>query len=185
MTRYEPADPIGPVPGSATGATARPADPVPAPGTAGVSECRRFPGETDQCPLVRRLVRTALRVRPDVADDAELVIAELFGNACRHTRSGDPGGTLAVSISALPRGLAVVSVTDEGPTHADRLAGHRRRPELRPMTGDAPGWRGLHLVAALSDGWGHTPAEELGLTVWAAFGVASLSFDCLTDYTTL
>ncbi|MEE2052929.1 hypothetical protein Q8A49_20720 [Nocardiopsis umidischolae] len=78
-----------------------------------------------------------------------------------------------------------MSVTDEGSTHADRLAGHRRWPELRPLTGDAPGRRGLHLVAALSDGWGHTPAEELGLTVWAAFGVASLSFDRLTDYTTL
>ncbi|MFD0772457.1 ATP-binding protein, partial [Streptomonospora algeriensis] len=86
------------------------------PTAAAVSECRGFSGEPGHCPCARDLVRTALRDRPQLVDDAELVVSELFANACRHTRSGEPGGTLAVSVSALATGLAVVSVTDQGPT---------------------------------------------------------------------
>lgn len=149
-----------------------------------VSELRVFPGEPVHCPGARRLVRTALRDHTAIVDDAELVAAELFGNACRHTRSGEPGGTVGVSISALPTGLAVVSVTDEGPTRSERQAGTHSWPEVKPVTLTAPGKRGLHVVAALADGWGHTPAEESGLTVWAAFNVATLSLDRLTAHTT-
>lgn len=150
-----------------------------------VSELRVYPGDTVHCPHVRKLVRTALGGRTDIVDDAELVAAELFGNACRHTASGEPGGTLALSISALATGMAVVSVTDEGPTRADLAAGRRRWPELKPAAPDAAGRRGLYLVAALADGWGHTPAEDLGLTVWAAFNVATLSLATLTPATTI
>jgi len=157
----------------------------PGPTPAAVSECREFPGRTSQCPLARQLVRTSLRHRVPIAEDAELVVSELFANACRHTASGEPGGTLAVSVSALATGLAVVSVTDQGPTRADLAAGRRAWPELKRATPDSPGWRGLHLVAAVADGWGHTPAEEMGLTVWAAFNVATLSLSALTDETTL
>ncbi|MDT0302654.1 ATP-binding protein [Streptomonospora wellingtoniae] len=146
-----------------------------------VSELRVYPGEPVHCPHVRRLVRAALAHHTAIVDDAELVAAELFGNACRHTRSGEPGGTLALGISALPSGLAVVSVTDEGPTSAERLTGTDTWPELKSPTPGSPGWRGLHLVAAVADGWGHTPAEDMGLTVWAAFNLATLSLDGLTD----
>lgn len=128
-----------------------------------------FPGETEQCPLARQLVRVALRDRTSIVDDAELVISELFGNGCRHTRSGEPGGTLGVSVSALAAGPALVSVTDEGPTRGDRASGRRYWPTVKPMTPDTLGWRGLHLVATIADDWGHTPTDGLGLTVWAAF----------------
>ncbi len=144
-----------------------------------VSEFQEFPGQAQACPLARELVRTALCNHTRIVADAELVVSELFGNACRHTRSGEPGGILAVSISALVTGLAVVSVTDQGPTRADRAAGRRRWPELKPMTPGAPGWRGLHLVAEVADGWGHTPAEDMGLTVWAVFEATTLALDHL------
>ncbi|GAA3749454.1 anti-sigma regulatory factor (Ser/Thr protein kinase) [Spinactinospora alkalitolerans] len=134
-----------------------------------VTEFKEFPGEIGCCPTVREMVRTALREHRRIVDDAELAVSELFGNACRHTRSGEPGGTLAVSVSALVTGLAVVSVTDQGPRSADLAAGRHPLPEVKPMDPDALGWRGLHLVAEVTDDWGHTPTDEGGLTVWALF----------------
>ena len=51
---------------------------------------------------VRRDVRAVLGPCPAVvADDVELVVSELAGNAIRHSRSGEPGGAYAVRISHL------------------------------------------------------------------------------------
>lgn len=40
-------------------------------------------------------------------------------------------------------------------------------PAPREPDGLAETGRGLHIVAALSDGWGHSPPEPAGKTVWA------------------
>jgi anti-sigma regulatory factor (Ser/Thr protein kinase) len=62
---------------------------------------RVFPGRADQAGQARRWVRgLAAGVGPVACEDAELVLAELFANAIRHTRSGDAGGTVTVAVTA-------------------------------------------------------------------------------------
>jgi anti-sigma regulatory factor (Ser/Thr protein kinase) len=62
---------------------------------------RVFPGRADQAGQARRWVRALLPEGCELAaDDAELVLAELFANAIRHTRSGDEGGTVTVAVDA-------------------------------------------------------------------------------------
>ncbi|CAM3804887.1 hypothetical protein GCM10009799_30020 [Nocardiopsis rhodophaea] len=144
-----------------------------------VSEFKEFPGEPAYCPDARRFVRTALADHRRVVDDAELVVSELFGNGCRHTRSGE-GGTLGVSVSALVTELTVVSVADQGPTAADLAVGRHPVPVRKPADPDAFGWRGMHLVSELTDDWGYSPNEDGGLTVWAVFESPHLSMARLT-----
>lgn len=133
-----------------------------------VSGFHQLPGEAAFCPMARRIVRAVLAERPHIADDAELVVSELFSNACRHTRSGQ-GGYLGVSVSILLGGLTVVAVADRGP----RAAGSEERrfpvPRTAPDNATVPGSRGLFLVARLADEWGRDSNEEGGTTVWAAF----------------
>ncbi|PSK95721.1 histidine kinase-like protein [Murinocardiopsis flavida] len=132
-----------------------------------VSEFWRCPGDPTQCPGLRHRTRTALHAFAHVVDDAELVISELFGNACRHTRSGQ-GGTVAVSISALRTGFVVLTVTDDGPL-TDPATGRPRVPRLADPAPLAIGHRGLRLVADVCDLWGCSRTDEGGHAVWAAF----------------
>jgi len=133
-----------------------------------VSEFWELPGDPALCPGLRRRVRASLTGFPHTAADAELVAAELFANACRHSLSGD-GGKVSVSLSGLRTGLVLVTVTDQGPK-ADPATGGPRVPQVRPP-GDplAPGGRGLRLVAELTTDWGHWATDEGGHTVWAVF----------------
>lgn len=78
------------------------------------------------------------------ADDAALLVGELFGNSVRHSRSGDAGGTVTVAVRA-GDGLVRVEVTDHSGPGA---------PELCPAGRNAEGGRGLQLVASLSARWG-------------------------------
>ncbi|GAA3752369.1 ATP-binding protein [Salinactinospora qingdaonensis] len=134
--------------------------------SAAVSQQWSCPGQTRLCPQLRRRTRRALCPFPRIVDDAELVMAELFANACRHSRSGT-GGATVINISALPSELVLLSVTDEGPR--PRADGRPLRPHLKPLDSTAPGHRGLRLVAALADDWGHWPTGEGGNAVWALF----------------
>ncbi|ASU85130.1 hypothetical protein CDO52_22135 [Nocardiopsis gilva YIM 90087] len=133
-----------------------------------VSEFKEFPGQPAYCPDARHFIRTVLADHRRVVEDAELVVSELFGNGCRHTRSGE-GGTLGVSVSALVTELTVVSVADQGPTAADLAARRRPVPVLKPADSDTLGWRGIHLVSEVADDWGYSPNDDGGLTVWAVF----------------
>ncbi|WP_046468355.1 ATP-binding protein [Allosalinactinospora lopnorensis] len=140
-----------------------------------VSGFYELPGDAAFCPVARRVVRAALADHTRIVDDAELVVSELFGNACRHTRSGE-GGTLGVSVSALVTGLVVVSVADQGPRSTDTTARRERVPRIMPPDPLAVGWRGLRLVAEVADDWGYDPNDDGGLTVWAVFESPAFSF---------
>jgi serine/threonine-protein kinase RsbW len=78
------------------------------------------------------------------ADDAALLVSELFGNSVRHSRSGAAGGTVTVAVSA-GDGLVRVEVADRSGPGV---------PELDSAGRDAEGGRGLQLVAGLAAGWG-------------------------------
>ena len=105
-----------------------------------------------------------------LSDDAELIIAELVGNAVRHgLRTGRPvvpvDREAAVFRLCLLRRigevmLAVTDPSDEAPT-----------PKVPNADGESG--RGLQIVGALSYVWGWSPIEGNGKAVWAVLKSAS------------
>jgi anti-sigma regulatory factor (Ser/Thr protein kinase) len=99
-----------------------------------------------------------------LSDDAELIIAELVGNAVRHgLRTGRQIIPLAkesppLRLCLLRRigevMLAVTDPSDEAPTP-------------RAPSADGESGRGLQIVGALSYVWGWSPIEGNGKAVWA------------------
>jgi anti-sigma regulatory factor (Ser/Thr protein kinase) len=113
-------------------------------------------------PRAARDARSSLRadlsrrnVPVDIIDDAEIVLAELFGNAVRHARpAGD--GSVIVHWRVLGE-MVEVEVTDGGGPS----------PVRRDVEKLATGGLGLNIVAAMSRSWGVVDcgAER---TVWAS-----------------
>ncbi|MFC4585421.1 ATP-binding protein [Sphaerisporangium corydalis] len=138
--------------------------------SAGLVWSRAFPGRLDQAAHARRFVRFLLEDTP-CADDAELIVSELAGNALRHTRSGTEGGSFLVEVTlARPPGTpgvrerggyvgVLISVHDDGGGGVPRLLDHGTPP-------GAENGRGLAIVTALATRVGFQGAPTLGHTVW-------------------
>lgn len=112
-----------------------------------------FPADVASVPQVRRLVTKVLRARgvsDQALSDAQVVAAELVANGLLHGRS-----PLSVSVS-VDRSRVHLQVSDES---ADL-------PTVRTSSPDEPSGRGLHLISALSNGWG-VERLPLGKLVWA------------------
>jgi anti-sigma regulatory factor (Ser/Thr protein kinase) len=120
----------------------------------------------EEARTARRFVRELLTCwgLSYLSDDAELIIAELVGNAVRHgLRTMAPvisfGADSPVLRLCLLRRigevmLAVTDPSDEAPT-----------PKPPSATGESG--RGLQIVGALSYVWGWSPIEGHGKAVWA------------------
>ena len=92
-----------------------------------------------------RHTMAALVAGSGVADDAELLISEAVANAVQHT--GGPVVRLSISHD-FRSGELLCRVGDASP--------EAPRPEGLPDPGhDGESGRGLHLITALSDGWGY------------------------------
>lgn len=91
------------------------------------------------------------------ASDAALAVSELVANAIAYTRSGQPGGTvrLTVEVSARPRSV-LIAVRDAGSPTVPTLT----TPDPRGEHG-----RGLAIVAALAADWGSESAGT-GRSTW-------------------
>ncbi|WP_267898084.1 ATP-binding protein [Spongiactinospora gelatinilytica] len=133
-----------------------------------------FPGTLDQVAAARRTIREMWAANPslngDFLDDLLLMVSELTANAIRHTRSGDPGGLVGLVVTAHSTGVRV-EVIDQGSRTVPRVIG--------PEDDDMPlrrGGRGLALVEATSDRWGHHPVSMVtarrGRVVWFEKGTA-------------
>ncbi|MGI8333501.1 ATP-binding protein [Actinomadura scrupuli] len=97
----------------------------------------------------------AIGVPGETRGDVLLMLTELITNAMVHGAAGQPG--LAIELLLYTDDKVIhVAVTDPG------LGG---TPELREDL-LADGGRGLRLVDALSDRWGHEAAEPAGCSVW-------------------
>ena len=110
----------------------------------------------DDIDLVRRARADAVRRvrelgRPDLADDAALVVSELVTNAILHG-----GGCTGIEVVVLDGGLRI-EVRD-----GSRVPPLLGRPSEESLTG-----RGLRLVARLSEHWGAHAAADEGKVVWA------------------
>ena len=105
-----------------------------------------------------------------LSDDAELIIAELVGNAVRHgMRTAPPFVPLGANAPALRLcllrriGEVMLAVTDPSD----------EAPKPRTASADGESGRGLQIVGALSHIWGWSPIEGNGKAVWAVLKAAS------------
>jgi anti-sigma regulatory factor (Ser/Thr protein kinase) len=114
-----------------------------------------FPGLPAIVPSARRFVRGILEGSP-IAGDIEQISAELIANAILHTPSGADGGEFTLTVRTEP-GWARVEVTDAG-------AG-QWNPRGDGGADEEYG-RGLAIVAALADKFGHD-IRAGGQTAWA------------------
>ncbi|MFF3710240.1 ATP-binding protein [Streptomyces phaeochromogenes] len=98
---------------------------------------------------MRRIVRAGLSrwERPELIEDAELLVTELVTNALRHGR-GDIGVRLHLSADRIR-----IEVRD----------GARETPVLRTATSSDEDGRGLYIVRSIADDWGTSPD---GTTTW-------------------
>jgi len=104
---------------------------------------RVFPGQPTLVAQSRRFVAAVLNGCP-LTDTAVLLTSELVTNALAHTPSGD-GGSFEVIVWR-DAGSVLVAVLDDGSD---------RNPATVGIDLDSESGRGLGLVAALADRWGH------------------------------
>jgi serine/threonine-protein kinase RsbW len=105
-----------------------------------VRETVTLAGRAERARVARAFVAALLGHGHPSTDDAALLVSEIFGNSVRHSRSGDPGGTITVAVK-ITGTMVRVEVTDlSGPG----------APELTSAGGDEEGGCGLQLVAGLA-----------------------------------
>lgn len=102
--------------------------------------------------VARQMVTEALQAwnLAELCEDVEQVAAELFANA-------------------LPGGIYLVTISFEATTNSVHLAVQDNRPgepEPRLAGAEDESGRGLVIIDALADEWGHTADENI---VWARF----------------
>ncbi|GIG88975.1 ATP-binding protein [Plantactinospora endophytica] len=125
------------------------------------SWCLLVPQHAEGARTARHRLGTELdgTVPRALVGDAEMVAAELLGNAVRHA-APLPGGMIRLTwlLRTGPTAdLVEIRVTDGG------AAGP---PRIRRVGPDAADGRGLFLVAALATDWG-VERDGLGQSVWA------------------
>ncbi len=122
-----------------------------------IQATRTFPGTAENCGRVRSWVRSLLLSYPAVRDSVELVASELFTNAIRHTRSGQPGGTVRVALTTVgdPPTLLRLEITDQG--QQSQVPRQAARAVLPPE--EAQSGRGLFIASVLSRAWGRFPSD--------------------------
>lgn len=125
---------------------------------------RRWPRQARCVGQARRELRRELAAwgLKELADTAELVLSELFGNAVRHAL-GPVDRQVETRYEPLADGGVRIEVHDASGVH----------PERQDASADAESGRGLALVDALTGGqWGVGYREGVGKMVWAECGVA-------------
>jgi anti-sigma regulatory factor (Ser/Thr protein kinase) len=110
---------------------------------------RVFPGELRGVREARRWAAAVLAQAGADPETGELLASELVTNAVLHTRSGWPGGTVTVLVTA----GGVLHVHDHGPASGSCAPG-----DWVPGAGRADFGRGLVIAAELGAGLVHGPA---------------------------
>lgn len=118
-----------------------------------------LPGLPAMVQAARRGVRALLEETgcPRI-EDAELIVSELASNAVLHSRSAGVDGSFTVSVEA-KAGWVRLEVADAGPPE-DQM---RERPDDEHR-------RGLLIVDALADRWGHRRPSGERAVFWAELG---------------
>ncbi|WP_393916735.1 ATP-binding protein [Halostreptopolyspora alba] len=124
------------------------------------------PGVANQASVLRDRIRTIAGWPPAKSAVVEHLTSELFNNAIEHTRSGDEGGEVIVTVANFP-GRIQVKMVDAGPRDGDI-----RTPHVRPLDLDQENGIGLFLVTQDSTRWG-VLLEDGRTTVWFEIDHAS------------
>jgi anti-sigma regulatory factor (Ser/Thr protein kinase) len=111
---------------------------------AAVGESVTLAGRAERARVARRFTGEVLGRGHPCMEVAVLLVSELFSNSLRYSRSGAPGGTVTVAVTA-GGGLVRVEVTDRSGPGV---------PHLRRDDSDTEGGRGLRLVDGLAAQWG-------------------------------
>jgi anti-sigma regulatory factor (Ser/Thr protein kinase) len=112
-----------------------------------------FPGRAEDAAGARRWVASlAAGVCDSAISDLETAVGELFANAVGHSRSGAPGGVVAV-LAMISLDEAIVHVHDQG---ADD--GQIPHVVLTAVPATRESGRGLQIVATIASQWGNQPA---------------------------
>jgi anti-sigma regulatory factor (Ser/Thr protein kinase) len=122
------------------------------------STTRTFEAATSAPAAARQFVRESLGEHADISTlhDAELVVSELVTNVICHA------GSRAVVTVSIGRTSTRLEVQDND----------RRLPALTTAPHDATGGRGMMIVSALAERWGHHHTPD-GKTVWAELRLPS------------
>jgi anti-sigma regulatory factor (Ser/Thr protein kinase) len=115
---------------------------------------RVLPGTPEAAGLARQLARELLGDCP-ATQTVMLLVSELVTNAILHSRSGEQGGTVTVTLCPTQSAI-LVQVRDDGGPSEPRLS-------ARPA-GDAEHGYGLLLVDALADSWATLSTPDSRLT---------------------
>jgi hypothetical protein len=99
-----------------------------------------------------------------LTDDAELIIAELVGNAVRHGLRTAPQ---VIAAGAEPSALRLCLLRRMGEVMLAVTDPSDEAPTPRPPSFTGESGRGLQIVGALSYVWGWSPIEGHGKAVWA------------------
>lgn len=142
---------------------------APNPGTMGSvtvhSTTMTYPGTPTNVSAARRGVRDFLCLSPRV-DEAELIAAELMSNAVLHTPSGEDGGNFTITVQ-YGADWARIEVFDLGMETWHCILDDGPLTEGIPVSGFAECGRGLRMVAAIADEYGHEVSGSQGQTCWA------------------
>jgi anti-sigma regulatory factor (Ser/Thr protein kinase) len=124
-----------------------------------------YPGTPANVSAARREVRDFLHRSPRV-DEAELIAAELMSNAILHTPSGKDEGTFTITVQ-YGADWARIEVFDLGTEAWHCILDDGPLTDDIPVSGFAECGRGLRMVAAIADEYGHEVSGSQGQTCWA------------------
>ena len=99
-----------------------------------------------------------------LSDDAELIIAELVGNAVRHGLRTAPQ---VIPLGKEPSPLRLCLLRRIGEVMLAVTDPSEEAPAPKAPSADGESGRGLQIVGALSYVWGWSPIEGNGKAVWA------------------
>lgn len=117
-----------------------------------------IPGRPERVRAARAFVAQTLDDGCACAPTAVLLTCELVTNSLQHSNSRRDGGTITVTLIAIPGGIRAEVIDEGGATVPVLRPGQPGLPEM------AEGGRGLQLVEMLSARWSYTRDEAETVT---------------------
>lgn len=121
--------------------------------------CLTIPGRPEQVAAVRAFTARTLGEDNACTDTAVLLTSELVTNSLQHSHSGRDGGSITVTLIAIPGGIRAEVIDDGGMTVPTLRRGRVGSPDLTEAG------RGLQLVQMLAARWNYS-RDEAGTVTW-------------------
>jgi anti-sigma regulatory factor (Ser/Thr protein kinase) len=118
-----------------------------------------IPGRAEHVAEARGFVRRTLGADCAEADTAILLTSELVTNSIQHSHSRRDGGTITITLIAVPDGIRAEVIDDGGATEPALSTMHAGPPAMNENG------RGLQLVEMLSARWSYAH-DEAGTVTW-------------------